>query len=233
VSTAERAPTRPSHQPAPHLRRRQARADATRTALLDAALTEFAANGFEGTSTRAIAERAGTHQPQINYHFDSKDALWRAAVDHLFDRLDEAMRSHQTTDGPEGPGPDDVTPVTRESFAAMIRAFVRAVAELPELNRIMVLEATMDSSRLAWIVDHHTTARYRLLTTQWSELRAAGAVRDIDPAVAYYSLIGAASLAYVNAPEARLLGQDTSEASFIESHADALLSMFLGEEDAA
>ncbi len=36
-------------------RRRQARSEATRTALLDAALTEFAAHGFEGASTRAIA----------------------------------------------------------------------------------------------------------------------------------------------------------------------------------
>ena len=35
--------------------------------------TEFAAHGFEGASTRAIAAAAGTHQPQINYHFESKD----------------------------------------------------------------------------------------------------------------------------------------------------------------
>jgi AcrR family transcriptional regulator len=52
---------------------------------------EFAAHGFEGASTRAIATAAGTHQPQINYHFDSKDELWKAAVDHLFDRLDQAV----------------------------------------------------------------------------------------------------------------------------------------------
>jgi len=76
VSIAKRTPAHPTHLPyPPRPRRRQARADATRTALLDAALVEFAANGFEGASTRTIAERAGTHQPQINYHFDSKEAL--------------------------------------------------------------------------------------------------------------------------------------------------------------
>ena len=53
-------------------------------ALLDAAAVEFAAHGFEGASTRRIAERAGAHQPQINYHFASKEQLWRATVDHLF-----------------------------------------------------------------------------------------------------------------------------------------------------
>ena len=35
-------------------------------------------------STTSIARRVDAHQPQINYHFDSKQALWTAAVDHLF-----------------------------------------------------------------------------------------------------------------------------------------------------
>ena len=53
---------------------------------------------------------------------------------------------------------------------------------------------------------------------------------DIDEVVLYYSLVGAASLAYVNAPEARLLGHDTLSESFISAHADALVAMFLGAE---
>src|SRR6266849_5412590 len=62
---------------------RRARAD-IREQLLDAALIEFGAKGFDGASTRAIAQRVDAHQPQINYHFASKEALWFAAVDHLF-----------------------------------------------------------------------------------------------------------------------------------------------------
>ena len=46
-----------------------------RARLLDAALIEFGAKGFAGASTRAIARRVDTHQPQINYHFASKRAL--------------------------------------------------------------------------------------------------------------------------------------------------------------
>ncbi len=200
-------------------RRRQARAEGTRDALLDAALGEFAAHGFEGASTRSIAARAGTHQPQINYHFDSKVELWRAAVDHLFARLDLAVQAHL-----EGmtPGWD-----TRSGFAANLRAFVRAAAGLPELNRIMVQEATIDSERLQWIVQRHTRPRFDLVTSHWRELRRAGVVADVDEVVLYYSLVGAASLAYVNAPEARLLGHDTLAEQFIEAHADALVAMFL------
>jgi TetR/AcrR family transcriptional regulator len=207
----------------PATRRRQARADATRTALLDAALQEFAAHGFEGASTRAIATAAGTHQPQINYHFDSKEELWKAAVDHLFGRLDDAVSEHL----------GDANPAwgTRSGFAANIRAFVRAAAGLPELNRIMVQEATIDSARLQWIVEHHTRPRFELVTEQWRRLRADGVVADVDEVVLYYSLVGAASLAYVNAPEARLLGHDTLAATFIEAHADALVAMFLGPDE--
>lgn len=208
----------------PTPRRRQARAAATRTALLDAALHEFAAHGFEGASTRRIAAAAGTHQPQINYHFDSKEELWKAAVDHLFDRLDDAVRS---SFGDTDPGWS-----TRNGFAANIRAFVRAAAGLPELNRIMVQEATIDSERLEWIVERHTRPRFEVVTEQWRRLRAAGAVADIDETVLYYSLVGAASLAYVNAPEARLLGHDTLSDSFIEAHAESLVTLFLGPDDA-
>lgn len=201
-------------------RQRQARATATRSALLDAALAEFAAHGFEGASTRRIAAEAGTHQPQINYHFESKEALWQAAVDHLFEQLDSSVREHL--------GDQEASWGTREGFAANIHAFVRAAAGLPELNRIMVQEATIDSERLHWIVERHTRPRFDVVTSQWRRLRADDEVADIDEVVLYYSLVGAASLAYVNAPEARLLGHDTLADSFITAHADALVAMFLG-----
>ncbi len=201
-------------------RRRQARSEATRTALLDAALTEFAAHGFEGASTRAIASAAGTHQPQINYHFDSKDELWRASVDHLFARLDDTVGRHLRAT----PSAADA----RTRFARGIRAFVRAAAHLPELNRIMVQEATIDSERLHWIVERHTRPRFETLIADWRALRTAGEVPDVDEAVLYYSLVGAASLPYVNAPEARLLGYDTLSSAFIDAHADALVLLFLG-----
>ena len=193
---------------------------ATRTALLDAALTEFAAHGFEGAATRSIAAAAGTHQPQINYHFESKDELWRAAVDHLFAQLDEAVGRHLR----HTPSAAD----ERERFARGIRAFVRSAAELPELNRIMVQEATIDSERLRWTVERHTRPRFETLIADWRRLRAAGAAPDVAEVVLYYSLVGAASLAYVNAPEARLLGYDTQSPAFIESHAEALVTLFLG-----
>ncbi len=72
------------------VRLRRTRTD-IREALLESALVEFGAKGFDGASTRAIAPRVQAHQPQINYHFESKTALWTAAVDYLFGLLREAF----------------------------------------------------------------------------------------------------------------------------------------------
>ena len=187
--------------------RRQARSAHTKERILEAALVEFGTHGFDGASTRAIAERAGVHQPQINYHFDGKDELWRAAVDHLFARLDEAM-----------------VPVTGPE--ELVRAFVAFAADHPELNRIMVQEAPSGSGRLEWLVEHHVQSRFDLLAGLLDDGIEVLGTRD--PLVAWYTLIGAASLLYVNAPEGRLLtGRDPMGADVRAAHADAVVRMVL------
>ena len=206
-------------------RRTQERGALTRQALLDSALQEFAAAGFDAASTRAIAARAGVRQGQLTYHFESKDVLWRATVDQLFERFDVEFGAALE------PGPD-ADPAS--TLARSIRALVRSVSRLPELNRIMVHEATADSERLAWIVETHVRARFEQLGTLWREVRESGGTElDADPVIIYYTLVGAASLLYVNAAEARrLLGQegpdDVISDSLIEAHADTLVAMLLG-----
>ncbi len=117
---------------------------------------EFGAKGFDGASTRSIAQRVDAHQPQINYHFASKEALWTAAVDHLFDllgaELDDLPLPDATGDPVQLAG----------AFAEAVRRFVRFAAAHPELNQIMVHEATGDSDRLRWMVEHHVRPWYDL-----------------------------------------------------------------------
>jgi AcrR family transcriptional regulator len=56
--------------------------EAARDDILDAAERLFAAKGFDGVSTAAIAKEAGVSQSQIHYHFDTKQRLW----DKVFER---------------------------------------------------------------------------------------------------------------------------------------------------
>ncbi len=203
----------------------QRRGEATRQALLDAALVEFAASGFDAASTRTIARRADVHQGQLTYHFASKDTLWQATVDHLFERFDVLLAS--AAESVEHADRSDAASM----FARSIRSLVHAVAHLPELNRIMMHEATAATPRLHWIVEQHVRARFDALSELWLAVRAdAAATLDADPIVIYYTVIGAASLLYVNTPEAHvLLGRDdVVDDTLIDAHADLLVAMLLG-----
>jgi TetR/AcrR family transcriptional regulator len=204
------------------VRPRRARTD-IRQALLESALVEFGAKGFDGASTRAIAARVHAHQPQINYHFESKAALWRAAVDHLFGLLREAF------DGviPARPAGVEVSALAT-AFAEGIRRFVAFAAEHPQLNQIMVHEGTADSDRLTWMTQTHVKPFFAGIRPAWQVLRKAGVAASIESEVLYYVLVGAASLPYVNAPEVRLLtGRDPTSPAWISAHADGLVAILL------
>ena len=56
-------------------------ATSTREKLLDAALGVFAEHGFDNASVRDICKVAGTNVASVNYHFNSKRALYDATID--------------------------------------------------------------------------------------------------------------------------------------------------------
>ena len=59
----------------------------TREAILAAAADEFAANGFEGASTRAICRRAGVNNALVNRYFGTKENLYGQVAQRLFGDL--------------------------------------------------------------------------------------------------------------------------------------------------
>lgn len=183
---------------------------------------EFAAKGFDGASTRSIAARVDAYQPQINYHFASKDALWIAAVDHLFDLLRASIGDLSPPIGPVDPYELGV------ATADAIRRFVHFAAEHPELNRIMMHEATENTDRLQWMVDTHVRPLYESIRGIWERLVEAGVAAHVDPTLVHYVIVGSASLPFVNAPEAQLLtGRDPTDGAWVESHADGIIATLL------
>jgi hypothetical protein len=110
----------------------------------------------------------------------------------------------------------------------MIRRLVRFAAAHPELNQIMVHEATTASERLTWMTTRHVRPLYDAVRQAWRQLRTAGIAAPIDEAMVHYVLVGAASLPFVNAPEARLLtGTEPTDPAWVERHADGLVATLL------
>ena len=57
-----------------------------RTRLLQAATDAFAEYGYEGASLRTIADNARVSFQLITYYFGSKEELWVATVNYLYER---------------------------------------------------------------------------------------------------------------------------------------------------
>jgi AcrR family transcriptional regulator len=72
---------------------RRARGLATRELILGAAREAISEEGYAGTTTRAVAERAGVRLSLVHYHFGGKQQLLRALLEHENERLLERQRA--------------------------------------------------------------------------------------------------------------------------------------------
>ncbi|MEV5612336.1 helix-turn-helix domain-containing protein [Streptomyces sp. NPDC052225] len=64
-----------------------------REQVVRAAVAEFAAGGFHGTTTAVIAARVGVSQPYLYRLFPDKRALFTAAAEHCFDVLARTLEA--------------------------------------------------------------------------------------------------------------------------------------------
>jgi AcrR family transcriptional regulator len=103
------------------------RSAATRSQLVDAAIETLRADGFAGSSARAIAERAGLNQGLIFYHYGSVTNLLLAALDSVSARRMEQYGA--AVDGVGSPSElvDVATAIFREDLDA---GYVAVLAEM-------------------------------------------------------------------------------------------------------
>jgi AcrR family transcriptional regulator len=123
---------RPRIEPSPH----QPAADATRAALVRAALGLFGRQGFDGTSTRQIAAAAGANIGSIAYHFGGKEGLRMAVAEHIVETV-RAITSRAVGD-PAGLPEDARTPqAARALLAAAVERVVAFLVARPEAGEIV------------------------------------------------------------------------------------------------
>ncbi len=67
--------------------------------LMDVAEDLFARQGYDGTTLRQIADRAGLQEPGIYNHFSGKQALYEAVLHRALDPLAQAMNDHLASVG--------------------------------------------------------------------------------------------------------------------------------------
>lgn len=71
----------------------------TRDRILKEAELAFAERGFDGTPLETIAQRAGIRRPSLLYHFATKQALYSAVIEVMFQDLRIALAEAMATEG--------------------------------------------------------------------------------------------------------------------------------------
>ena len=72
----------------------EAAIEITRDRILKTAVRLFAERGYEATSIRTLAAKAHVNQAAINYHFKTKDGLYREVLRDAIHALTEDQLSH-------------------------------------------------------------------------------------------------------------------------------------------
>src|SRR5579871_6408047 len=109
--------------------------EASRNAILQAALAEFAREGLAGARMDAIAESAAVNKALLYYYFEDKETLYGSILDRFFERL--SQRIITVCDQPGSAG---------ERFLAYARTHYDAIAESPYYAHIFMSEL-MSASR--------------------------------------------------------------------------------------
>jgi AcrR family transcriptional regulator len=117
---------------APRKAPRQARAQATVTAILEATIRILDREGMDAATTTRIAEVAGVSVGTLYQYFSHRDAILDALQDREFERALALMGDVLSN--------DNLTQSPRETVTAVVRGLGALYASCPALHRVLVIE---------------------------------------------------------------------------------------------
>jgi AcrR family transcriptional regulator len=153
-------------------------AEDRRLQIIDVARELFATRGFEGTTTRELAEKIGINEALLFRHFPSKEDLYWAVLQHMIDMrgTKDRLREHVRA------GLGD-----RETFMAVAQDILNRSVQLTRLLFYSVLEKHELSERF---FSTHVIAYHEILADYIRAGIKAGRFRDMDPLLAARAFIG-------------------------------------------
>jgi len=198
----------------------QARSADTKARILDAALKVFAKQGFDAASIRDIADLAGATHPMITYHFGSKDELWRAAVEAMFDRIEREVV--------EPAARIENDPILRFKLQTVL--YVRYCAAHPEHAQITISESVRGGERLTWMVKRFVKRNHAVMIPEIKLMMQLGVLPKASVVGMLYALAGMCQLPFVIAREADIaFDADLFAEKAIRQHTDVVFQLLFRE----
>lgn len=160
----------------------------TRLALIEEALALFGSKGFDATSTREIAARAGVNIGSIAYHFGGKEGLREACAGHIVERMRMTI-GPMLADGVSVPtGREAALALLDAVFERMIR-FVTASREAGPIVQFVLREMSQPSAAFDIVYDGVFAPVHKRLCQLWEA--ATGEPAESETArLAVFTLVG-------------------------------------------
>lgn len=197
----------------------QIRSDDARTALLWAAIAEFAERGEAGARTEAIAKAAGVNKALLHYYFGTKEGLYAAALDAILAGLKE--RYLGILEGPGSAG--------ERMLRYLLASFDRMAASRDHarvLGHEMMRARAGESTSLPRMVQGYFAPLNAAVCRTLEEGMASGEFQRLDPAQTALSLTGANLFYFLSAPVfTEITGRDPRDPDLLAQRRVALLDL--------
>ena len=134
-----------------------------------AALEQFSLHGLRGTSTQAIAERAGISKQRLHYYIESKEALYESILRRTMQHW-----------GQIGLGAGDETTEPAQAIAQLVRRKLDFTFDYPQVSRLFSNEVISGGAAIQriWLeVNNNVDAAVRIITG-WVR---RGAIEPVEP----------------------------------------------------
>ncbi|HTR23687.1 MAG TPA: TetR/AcrR family transcriptional regulator [Terriglobales bacterium] len=182
--------------PAHHGSRRHP--EKSRAAILRAAVNEFAEHGIAGARTDAIARVARVNKALLYYYFKDKDALYEAALDHVFSGLrDRLMPVLESSLEP------------RDKLLAYVGRYFDYIAANPRFPRVVQAEwmrvGPKGSPRMLRIAQEYFAPIYKRVAEMLREGAEKGQFRAVNPMDFLPSIVGVIIFYFSSAPAMKTL----------------------------
>jgi TetR/AcrR family transcriptional regulator len=186
----------PSAQARPRLGSR-GRPEETRSAILQAAVREFARGGIAGARTDAIARAAKVNKALLYYYYRDKDALYQAALDYVFLERNEFLLRVLAEKIPPG-----------EKILRYVGAFFDYLADHPLQREMVQRELVARGAHMQRIVKLYMKPIYEELVKVLREGIAAGVFRAVDPLQFIPSMVAVIVHYFGSAPLVKVMTQE-------------------------
>ena len=152
-----------------------------RQQLIDSAMSLFSLQGFDGTTTREIAEAAGVNEALIFRHFTSKEDLYWAVVSN---RIQASGRKQKLRELIACGGPE------REVLAAIAETWLRRTRKDAALSRLLFFSALRNRKLSDEFFRTYIVEAFDLLADYFRKAANQRRFRNVDPVVAARGFLG-------------------------------------------